>query len=75
VVVIKVQQAPAEHTEYRTTRMRRSFAAAGSRHTMSDSRTLGGHRRYPDSEIRALVDSLSERPAAEGDESEGTRSA
>ena len=26
-------------------------------------RTLGGHRRYPDSEIRALVDSLSERPA------------
>jgi excisionase family DNA binding protein len=24
-------------------------------------RTLGGHRRYPDSEIRALVDSLSER--------------
>jgi hypothetical protein len=31
-VVIKVQQAPAEHTEDRTARMRRSFAAAGSRH-------------------------------------------
>jgi excisionase family DNA binding protein len=38
-------------------------------------RTLGGHRRYPDSEIRALVDSLSERPTAEGDEGQGTRSA
>ena len=31
-------------------------------------RTLGGHRRYPDSEIRALVDSLSERPTADGDQ-------
>ena len=39
-------------------------------------RTLGGHRRYPDSEIRALVDSLSERPASEEeDESPGSRSA
>ncbi len=38
-------------------------------------RTLGGHRRYPDSEIRALVDSLSERPTAEGDENPGSRSA
>ena len=38
-------------------------------------RTLGGHRRYPDSEIRALVDSLSERPVAEGDQSPDTRSA
>jgi excisionase family DNA binding protein len=28
-------------------------------------RTLGGHRRYPDSEIRALVDSLSEQPVGE----------
>jgi len=26
-------------------------------------RTLGGHRRYPDTEIRALVDQLSQRPA------------
>jgi excisionase family DNA binding protein len=127
VVVIKVQQAPAEHAGYRTSRMRRSFAVAGS-DTMSEVedlartvtgcgsqmrqpkpsepkhltasqaaallqvspktvsrwakegklpfvRTLGGHRRYPDSEIRALVDSLSERPAAEGDEGQGTRSA
>ena len=31
--------------------------------------------RYPDIEIRALVDSLSERPASEGDENPGTRSA
>ena len=38
-------------------------------------RTLGGHRRYPDSEIRALVDSLSERPTADGDQGSGTRSA
>jgi excisionase family DNA binding protein len=38
-------------------------------------RTLGGHRRYPDSEIRALVDSLSERPTAHGDQGSGTRSA
>src|SRR5215211_6872519 len=38
-------------------------------------RTLGGHRRYPDSEIRALVDSLSERPATEADQSPDTRSA
>ena len=39
-------------------------------------RTLGGHRRYPDSEIRALIDSLSERPASEEeDESPGSRSA
>jgi hypothetical protein len=36
----------------------------------------GGHRRYPDSEIRALVDSLSERPVSEEEgESPGTRSA
>jgi excisionase family DNA binding protein len=26
-------------------------------------RTLGGHRRYPDTEIRALVDGLTERPS------------
>lgn len=26
-------------------------------------RTLGGHRRYPDNEIRALADSLAYRPA------------
>src|SRR5918995_2287397 len=38
-------------------------------------RTLGGHRRYPDSEIRALVDSLSERPTSDGDQSSGSRSA
>jgi excisionase family DNA binding protein len=38
-------------------------------------RTLGGHRRYPDSEIRALVESLSERPTADGDQSPGSRSA
>ena len=38
-------------------------------------RTLGGHRRYPDSEIRALVDSLSERPVAEEGQSPDTRSA
>jgi excisionase family DNA binding protein len=25
-------------------------------------RTLGGHRRYPDSEIRALVETLSQTP-------------
>ena len=35
-------------------------------------RTLGGH---PDSEIRALVDSLSERPTTDVDQSPGTRSA
>ena len=27
-------------------------------------RTLGGHRRYPDAEIRALVQTLSEPPPA-----------
>jgi excisionase family DNA binding protein len=27
-------------------------------------RTLGGHRRYPDAEIRALLESLSEPYAA-----------
>src|SRR4029450_1660692 len=32
-------------------------------------RTLGGHRRYPDSEIRALVDSLAERPGGGSAES------
>ena len=26
-------------------------------------RTLGGHRRYPDAEIRALVETLTERSA------------
>ena len=36
-MVVIVQQAPGEHTEYTTARMRTSFAAAGSRHTMSDS--------------------------------------
>jgi excisionase family DNA binding protein len=35
-------------------------------------RTLGGHRRYPDSEIRALVETLSQAP---GDEEPGARSA
>ncbi len=25
--------------------------------------TLGGHRRYPDAELRALVDSLTQRPS------------
>jgi excisionase family DNA binding protein len=38
-------------------------------------RTLGGHRRYPDSEIRALVDRLSERPVNEEGQNPGTRSA
>jgi excisionase family DNA binding protein len=28
-------------------------------------RTLGGHRRYPDSEIRALVETLSQAPGAQ----------
>ena len=28
-------------------------------------RTLGGHRRYPDAEIRALVQTLSEPPPAD----------
>jgi excisionase family DNA binding protein len=28
-------------------------------------RTLGGHRRYPDVEIRALVETLSERSAGQ----------
>jgi excisionase family DNA binding protein len=26
------------------------------------TRTLGGHRRFPEAEIRALVDTLTERP-------------
>jgi excisionase family DNA binding protein len=30
-------------------------------------RTLGGHRRYPDSEIRALVETLSQAPGSEPD--------
>jgi excisionase family DNA binding protein len=28
-------------------------------------RTLGGHRRYPDTEIRALVETLSQAPEGE----------
>ena len=36
-------------------------------------RTLGGHRRYPDSEIRALVETLSQGPEAGGQP--GARSA
>ncbi|HYY77940.1 MAG TPA: BldC family transcriptional regulator [Actinomycetes bacterium] len=36
-------------------------------------RTLGGHRRYPDSEIRALVETLSQAP--ESEEEPGARSA